>query len=261
MKEHGNNSEKIIDLQEKRKTREKKRKHTKRKALIVLVFLAILVILMSPYFNVKWFDVRGNVKVTPYQIKSASNIVLNQNMFRVNIKKSKKLIKEIPYVQDAKIYRHLKGGIIISVTEREAFGYIKSATGDLIIDREGRVLEIAGKDYEYGSLTEIAGLKCGNLKPGTFIGENLKENLNLASEIYSKLQENKIEDRVNVINVKDSNNIILTVDGSKNVLLGNIYRIEYKLAMLETAIASLAPSEKGTIDLRTEGEALFTPSE
>ena len=261
MKDSTNNSGKIIDLQEKRRNREKKKKHTKIKALIILIFLTILVILMSPYFNVKWFDIKGNVKTLPSQIKSASDIVLNQNMFRVNIKKSKKLIKELPYIQDAKIYRHPKGGIIISVTEREAFGYIKSVTGDMIIDREGRVLEVAGKDYEYGNLTEIAGLKCGNLKPGTFIGENLKENLALAVEIYKNLEEHKIEERVKSINVKNINNVVLNIDGSKDVLLGNVYRIEYKLAMLESAIASISPSEKGTIDLRTEGEALFTPSE
>ncbi|MBO5453946.1 MAG: FtsQ-type POTRA domain-containing protein [Clostridia bacterium] len=261
MKDKPNNEEKIIDLQSRRKSREKKKKHSKRRTLIILFFLAVIAVLMSPYFNVKWFDIKGMGVVAPTQIKSASGIALGQNMFRVNIKKCKDSIRKIPYIDDAKIYRHPKGGIIISVTERTPFGYIKNATGDLIIDKEGRVLEVAGKNYDYNGIVEIAGIKAGNLKAGTYLGENFSENLKLAVEIRSKLEENKIEDRVSSINVKNKNSITLVVDNDKTVLLGNVYRIEYKLAMLESAIASIAPSEKGTIDLRTEGQALFTPSE
>jgi len=256
-----NGDEKVIDLQSRRQTRKVKKKKSKRKMIVLLMFLTLIAVLMSPYFNIRWFDVKGNNVVASSQIKSASNIALGQNMFRVNIKKSKDLIRKIPYIKDVNIYRHLKGGIIIKVTEREAFAYIKNATGDLVIDKEGRVLEIAGKDYDYTALLEITGLKCGNLKPGSNIGNNYAENLKIAVEVWDRLKENEIDDRVSSINIKSTKNISLLFDNDKEVVFGDTYRMEYKLAMLESALASLAPSEKGTIDLTVEGQALFTPKE
>ena len=61
--------------------------------------------------------------------------------------------------------------------------------------------------------------------------------------------------------MKNTKNISMIFDNDKEVIFGNTYRMEYKIAMLESALASLAPSEKGTIDLTVEGQALFTPKE
>ena len=54
---------------------------------------------------------------------------------------------------------------------------------------------------------------------------------------------------------------LYVIDGNKNVITGGNYRLDYKLMMLEATVSELSRSEAGTIDLSTEGEALFTPDE
>ena len=83
----------------------------------------------------------------------------------------------------------------------------------------------------------------------------------MAAELWDKLTEIEIEDRVSSINVKNVNYISMVFDNDKNIIVGDTYRLDYKLAMLQSAIASLSPSDVGTLDLREEGEALFTPKE
>lgn len=252
------NEEKIIDL---RTRRAKRKKNSKWKILILLATVAVLSVMLSPFFNVKWFDVYGNNTVPPAQIKSATGVAVGQNMFKINIKKSKNLIKKIPYIDEVNIYRKLPDGIRIKVTEREKFAYIKLSSGDLVIDKTGRVLELAGKDYDFSGLVEVKGFNPGKLKAGDFVGKNYEENVKMAYELWDKLREMEIEDRVSSINVKNVNYISMIFDNDKNIIVGDTYRLDYKLAMLQSAIASLSPSDVGTLDLRVEGEALFTPKE
>lgn len=250
--------EKIIDL---RTRRAKKRKNNKWKILSLLLCLTIMAVMLSPFFNIKWFDVSGNELVSASQIKNATGVTLGHNMFKINIKKTKNLIKKIPYIEDVNIYRKLPDGIRIKVTEREKFGYIRLESGDIIIDKDGRVLELAGKDYDYTSLVEVKGFNPGKLKAGDYIGKNYEENVTMAYTLWDKLREIEIEDRVSTINVKNVNYISMIFDNDKNIIIGDTYRLDYKLAMLQSAIASLSPSDKGTLDLREEGEALFTPKD
>jgi cell division protein FtsQ len=253
-----NYEDKIIDL---RRKRQEKKKKSKWKAIVFLVVITIIAVMLSPYFKIKWFDVQGNVVVADRTIKSATGVALGENLFSINIKKVKNNVRKIPFIKDAKIFRNLSGGIVIKVEEREKFGYIKMATGDLVIDKTGRVLDIAGKEYDYTNLVEIAGLKPGKLKPGDFINQNYSQNIAVAVEIWDKIVKNEMDERVTSLNVKNYNNVTMLIDGDKNVIVGDTYRIDYKLAMLESAIASLAPSDKGTLDISKEGEALFSPTE
>lgn len=262
MKKIENNSlktdNKIINLNVGKK--EKKRRNRFKMVCAILVFAAIAAFLLSPFFNIKTIYVDGYNMVSKESIITKSGIQKGSNIFKINIKKTKESVKAISYVKDVHISRNIiKKDITVKITERKPIGFIKSGTGSCLIDNEGRILEFI--DYIPQSLPEIAGIKIDKLKVGDYIDKKYELNIEAMRKLVSEFQSLDMFDRVSEINIKDSKNLTFMFDGNKKVVMGEDYRTDYKLTMLKSTIEELAPSEEGTIDLSTVGQALFTPSE
>ena len=240
-----------------RDKRLKKKKIKIRIAVILLLVAAICTIMLSPLFNIKEIMVEGNSKTKTDLVLSTSSIKTDTNIFQINIKKSKQYIKAIPYIDSAHIYRKLPDKVTISVTERIPVCYIKHGTGFILIDRQGRFLEILKDKPE--KLPEITGLKIKSVKPGDSLGSEYSENLSALNELITEFKNLEIFERVSEINIKNPENLVFKFDGNKKIIMGENFRIDYKLMMLKATIEEIAPSEAGTIDLSKEGKALFTP--
>ncbi len=247
----------IVEFESAGKKKKKKRKL--KTAVVVLIIAAVITFLLSPVFNIKYINVINNEKVSQNNILSLSSIKIGSNMFKVNIKETKERIKTIPYIQDANIFRNLKGEITISVTERQPAFYFKKGTGYLLSDKEGRYLEMLSKK-PYG-LASITGIDIGSGKLGEFVSEKYSNNLTSLINLLTEFKNLGIDSRVSEINIKNPDNLTFIFDGNKKIVMGKNFRTDYKLMMLKATIEEIAPSEKGTIDLSKEGKALFTPSE
>ena len=240
-----------------RDKRLKKKKRRIKVAVILLVIAAIVTVMLSPVFNIKEIKVQGHSKVKAETVLSTCGIIENTNIFKINIKQSKTLVKSIPYVGEVHIYRKLPGKVTISITEREAICYVKNGTGYTLSDIDGRFLETVKKKPE--RIPEITGMEIKTIKVGNTFGSEYKENIASLNELVGEFKNLEIYERVSQINIKDSKNLTFMFDGNKKVLMGENFRTDYKLMMLKATIEEIAPSEAGTIDLSKEGRALFTP--
>ncbi len=250
-------SGKIIDINRK-EIRKRKKRAARNRFICFLAVIAVICFLMTPVFNIKWIDVEGNQKTKFGEIVKASGVEYEQNMFRLNIKKSKQQIRTIAYIDDVKIARHISGGVMIKVTEREPVACLKYANGFVLIDKEGRLLETLKEPTGY---PEIVGIKLSKQKIGDILKETDEAKIATMDELLDKLKEHELLQRTSKINISKANNAEFVIDGNKNVITGGNYRLDYKLMMLEATVSELSRSEAGTIDLSTEGEALFTPDE
>ena len=248
---------KIININ-RRELRKRKRKAARRRFICLLAVIGVIVFLMTPVFNIKWIDVTGNEKTTFGQVVQSSGITYEQNIFRLNIKKSKGQIKKLPYVDTVRIARHLPGGIMFKITERVPVACVKFGTGFSLLDKEGRLLELV-KDHP--GIPEIQGIAVKNQKIGDILKNTIPDEIAAMDELLAKLAEYELTDRTSVVNIKNPNNVTFVIDGNKTVKTGGNNRLDYKLMMLEATISELAKSEAGTIDLSIEGEALFSPEE
>ena len=244
-----------LNQQEKRK----KKKRNFKGAVVILIIAAVITFLLSPVFNIKNINVTNNKKVSQSNIMALSGIKVGSNMFKLNIKDAKDRVKTIPYIEDANVFRNLKGEITISVTERVPAFYFKKGTGYLLSDKEGRYLEILSKMPE--GLPNITGIDVGSGKLGEFVPEKYNTNLTALMNLLSEFKNLGIDNRVSEINIKNPDNLTFIFDGNKKIIMGKNFRTDYKLMMLKATIEEIAPSEKGTIDLSKEGKALFTPAE
>lgn len=249
--------EKIININ-RREIKRRKRRAARIRFICLLAAVSVVAFLMTPVFNIKWIDVKGNEKTSFGQIVKSSGINYEQNIFRLNIKKSKDEIKKLPYVDTVRIARHLPGGVMFKITERVPVACVKYATGYALLDKDGRLLETTDTK---SNLPEIQGINVKNQKIGTILKDSLPKEIAAMDELLASLTEYGLINRISVINIKDSGNVTFVIDGNKTVKTGGNYRLDYKLMMLEATISELAKSEAGTIDLSVEGQALFSPEE
>lgn len=248
---------KIININ-RREIRKRKKRAARIRFICLLAAVSVITFLMTPVFNIKWIDVTGNEKTTFGQIVNSSGIQYDQNIFRLNIKKSKNAIKKLPYVDTVRIARHLPGGVMFKITERVPVACVKFGTGFALLDKEGRLLELA---KEHPGIPEIQGITVNKQKIGDILKDTLPNEIAAMDELLLSLSSHGLSDRTSVINIKNPNNVSFVIDGNKTVKTGGNYRLDYKLMMLEATISELAKSEAGTIDLSIEGEALFSPEE
>jgi cell division protein FtsQ len=120
----------------------RKRNHKKMAAIIGLGILVAFVALFTPWFNIKSIIVEGSFQIKQEDIINASGIPIGQNIFRVNYFRAKSAIKQNPYIEKVSISRKYPNKITIKVVERKRAGYIAFKGNNIIIDKNGFVLEV-----------------------------------------------------------------------------------------------------------------------
>ncbi len=246
--------EKIIQIRDRNRRRKKNRRIAF--GVILLLIGVMLAMLLLPCFNIKYIDVKGNEKVSQALLTEKSGVEYEDNIFKVNIKKAKKQVEKIPYVKNVRIKRKLPNIVTIEVEERKPIAAIPAGEGFVLIDIEGRFLE----KVQENKLPVIEGLKV-KLQEGNYLGD---ENPNFVLNFKSLLEcmkENSIKERITNYKVDKNDEITFVIDGTKTIILGEKTNTEYKLILLEAAINELPPTQKGTINLTTEGQALYSPEE
>ena len=246
--------EKIIRIRDRNRRRKKNRRIAF--GVILLLIGVMLAMLLLPCFNIKYIDVAGNTKVTQASLTEKSTVAYGENIFKVNIKKGKKQIENIPYVESVKIKRKLPDIVIIEINERKPVAALIAGEGFALIDRECRILETVKET----NMPIVEGLEV-KIQDGKFIGEENPEFVANFKKLSGILEGNGVKDRITNYKVDKENKITFVIDKTKTVILGDEKNIEYKLLLLESAINELPPTQKGSIDLSNEGQALYSPEE
>lgn len=134
--------------------------------IIIAIFAAIIVAMLSPLFNIKNIKVEGIEKLSESQIISLSEIVLGENTFKINKGKVIKSIKQNPYIESVSIKRKLPSELEITIKERVTTFLIEYAGSYLYINNQGYILEISTEKLEMpiiqGIITSTEDFKEGN---------------------------------------------------------------------------------------------------
>ncbi|WMJ81368.1 FtsQ-type POTRA domain-containing protein [Clostridium sp. MB40-C1] len=221
---------------------ERRRKKIKIKRYIgifvILVAVVITLCLKLPYFNVKSIEVLNNRNITSPNITKLSQINIGDNIFYLNLKKSKENVLSNPYILDANIRRKMPNKIIIDVEERDAVFYVMQDNKYLVIDKEGIVLEeknsISGmkllrlegfkkKDYELGKvLDKTETRKIEIISQITELIDNLKKGVPEPSIVdITDITDIKVYYKNIVVKIGTSDNLREKLNKAINILLEN----------------------------------------
>ncbi len=207
----------------------KKRKKTRKKIILVSIILIVilgLILIKTPYFNIKKVNVNNNNVITKESV-IGENDILNQNIFLLNTSALKKKILSNPYVKSVKISRKLPDQLSINVVERNATFIVNEGTDFYVLNENLVIME--KKNSEEGlQLPTVTGLTVEN----RFLGEPMstdKDKVEVLKEIGEALNKSKI--KVNSVDISNLNNIVIN-KGEVQILLGNSDKLSDKLTKM-----------------------------
>ena len=105
--------------------------------LIIIIIAAGLFAMLSPIFNLKNIEIKGNNILTRETIISLSEIKTEQNIFKIYNTKDIKNIKQNAYVNEVKIHKKLPDTIQITIQEREPSFILEYGNGYVYINNQG----------------------------------------------------------------------------------------------------------------------------
>lgn len=233
-----------------------KDQNSRRKIYIGIIIGAIIILLfMMPVFYIHKVDVVNNSVYSKEDIIEAAQIkekhILDFSYIRVEDK-----IKQLPYIEDAKIEYVFPGKLKIEVMEKKPFAYLDFSGGHICVNEQGQVIEQTNvKRHE---LPTIKGVSFDRFKVGEVLEVQELEEWNCAVEVIKHLEKHLFTDKIKAIDVYNIEEIHLYVD-NLDVIMGNIGDFDKKIEVL---IKIHEEYDMGILDFRaysTRGEVLLKP--
>ncbi len=269
---------------QKAEKRKKNRKRIKRlvawiKSISILaLFIAAVVFTgLSPLFDLKETEVKGAVHYKPEVLTGFANIRMGENGFREigsspmdiirfrfgNAEAS--IIKNCPYVKEARVRFAIPSKVVIEVTERTAIAAVPYSGTSLLIDKEGYALESVPADKKTGLLV-MKGLEFTDYEPGKELDLKNGASLALGIKLMEALKESDQSDKVklfelvDVLDVGDEFNIKIRLEARVTVNLGDLEDLNYRISMARTIFTkNIKKGEKGTLDFTAGANPVFSP--
>lgn len=234
-------------------------KRTMKFAFIVLLFCISLILLgLSPIFNIKDIKIINNDRVSKEQILGLLNIDDQTNIFKENNSTIKRKLSDNPYinVEKTEIKRRLPSTIQINIKEREVQFLLEFGSTYAYIDKNGHILEISnnymeGKIKVRGYETSIENIKAGN----KLCKEDISK-INDLIQIVNIAQNYDIYGKITSIDMTDENDYQLYLESErKTIHFGNYTSADTKMLYIK-AILEKEKENEGEIfvnvDLNTK---------
>ena len=239
-----------------------KRRQKKELALltvIVLVASIAAIMLLTPGFDIKEIEVRGNSVLKNEEIIRSSGAVTGVNIFGVSLGEIKDNIKSMGYIESVKVKRNLPSTIEITVVEEVGVGYIKAEEGYVIITADGRCVDITDglegskkgkKTATSPDLPKIKGMKDVKYKIGNIItSENESQLTALLTCLHEFSKYGYIFD-MREIDVADTMDIKFYYKNKDLcVTVGSADRVGYKMECFGPILSELGENPTGYINL------------
>lgn len=284
-KQEINSSYNLQERRKKRRQQKAKRRLLLLKRIFVILLLGTTLILlgMSPVFDIKDIEVGDSQYYKAEDITGMINLAGGNNAFKSLIydykdfnrlirmrygKTEDALLKNYPYIKEAKVKFAIPGKIRIDITEREPYAVVTGNTANLLIDREGYVLE-AVKGIDVNGCIIINGVKFQDFTPGQALTGTIGDNMKLLESLLSAIENSDIKDDLKLlpvvksVNLSDMKNVRLFLDARIAVNMGDIRNadlLNYRVNCLKQIFFKYIGSQnKGTIDFTTGEKPRFIP--
>ncbi len=238
-------------------------------ALVLAIFMGI-----SVFFKVERIEVTGAEKHSVEAIAAASGIEKGDSLFFFGRAGAYSRIKtQLAYVNTVRFGIELPGTVKIYVEEVPVVYAIQDKTGSWwLMDADGRITE-QGSSVSMKDCTQILGVyledpRAGSMavaaepavtEPDPEAGEEQvpvvnyeSDKLAAALEIARQLEANEILGKVTQVDVSNHQELKFQYEGRILVELGSNSRLDYKIAMVKSAIHEIGELEMGTLDASME---------
>lgn len=208
--------------------------------IIILLLISVFFILYTKtsFFHISSIEVYGNDKITDEKLILASGIMIDENIFKVNLKMAKENIILHPYVKNVKIKRRLPNKILITIDERKEVAIINYIGSYIYIDEEGIILNILSEKKD-GQIIEISGIEIDSPEIGkkiAFSNEKIQDNL---LEFINESRKLRLLGSLDTAYIDENGKINIYLDNGAEVAFGTLDDVKYKLNFLISILEEL----------------------
>lgn len=202
--------------QQKKKKLKLRAKIFLRLLIVILVFCVVLFYMLN--IDTKNIVIKGNNQVKDVDIITTAGIKDYPKIYRLNTKKIKNNISQMPLIESVKIKRNIFGKLTIEVTETKVVLYYKY--DNKYITLSGNHIDVKEDYYGYPTLI--------NFTPDTIL-ENLIKGLNkvdyetikMINEIeynpYKSQDGSTIDNNRFILKMNDGNTVYIDIPNIKNL--------------------------------------------
>lgn len=138
----------------------------------------------SPLLDVDRVEVVGTARTPAEVVIAEAGIDKGEALLEVDLPAAEQAVASLPWVDEVITRRSVFGTVTIDVTEREPIAAVPGATGWLLVDDDGRVLEaVAALDAH---VMVVDGVRW-NVTPGGWIGEGALDAIEVAATLPTGL--------------------------------------------------------------------------
>ena len=278
---HINETEETIrmaEAQKKARVREAARKHeeyvekqlqkAQRAAItkrlfsnLVFVFAILVAVGVALYYGFLLSDivVMGNESYTSDYIIERSGLKLGTHMLFVDLDEAEDSISQDPYLQVDSVTYIFPARVRIVVTERKAVVGIVGLDSNVIIDKNGYVLSMAG-GTDISDLIQVTGVTVSGYQLGQRLGQGNDFSTATLVQIISVLEQYGLSSSIKSIDLTTPLAISMTADNGLKIHVGQATDLDAKMDVL----AKLLPLylnkgvSVGTLYLYAKGTAVYS---
>ena len=163
------------------------------------------------------------------------------------------------YVDNVKAKMKFPDTVVISVTEAQPSAYINFIGSYVAISEKGKILDIK-QNFNEIDRPVVYGVKVDKFEIGTQIVADDEQRVGLLYEMLKQLNLSGIIQKIQYLDISDTDNITMTLTNKISVKLGNTDGIKYKISYLKSILDTLKEETGGVIDLRDTKNVIYDAS-
>jgi cell division protein FtsQ len=194
---------------------------------------AVTAVAALEIFHVNHISVRGNQRLSNGEVLSLVDGLRGQSVLALDLEEWRHTLMNSPWVADASLRRTLPSTVDIAILERTPLGIGRINGALYLVDDRGMVIDEYGPNYADLDLPIIDGLSAAPGEENTDVYRAL-----LARRLLDALRVQNLAARISQIDVSDSRNAVVLLDGDPTLIrLGNERFVERLQSYFELAPA------------------------
>ena len=225
-----------IRLHNERIRRAKRRKKSVFVAVVFAAAIAVIAILvLFVFFRAQGIRIAGESRYTYEEIAAASGIENDTPLVLLNEEDIRnRITTTLVYIGDVQVQKQLSGTVLLTVSETEAAYYMHTTGGIVLFDAAGKVLEYPASQLPEGC-AEVVGLEQAATLPGYAVMTADNEKAAIFFELSERFRAADLGN-ITRIDISDSSDLQVELDGTYIITLGDADDLAYKLSIVEEVL-------------------------
>ncbi len=202
-------------------------------AIVLVALIATAVYCLTYGVPIQKITVEGTSIYSADEIINASGILIGDNMLTVRQKRTNEVLcTALPYLESVKVDYQTPDTLKLIVKANKERFLIVTDNGFICIDKNDKILSVKKKKVKDGQY-RLEGFAAEEVKTGTIFkpSEDNADRLKIAKSIAEEIENAGLKN-AQLIDLTDTENVILCIDNRVNVYLGNADKLEKKMNLI-----------------------------